>query len=364
MNYGSGVPNIVDLEFFPMDVELLEPFGIATGAQLVARNVVVRLTLADGTQGIGEAAPFPAVNGETQEQVLAALPAARRAVLGSAAARYRRVAAALREALPATPSAQAAVEIALFDALTRRARCSLSDFFGGQAQALRTDITLPTGDVDQAARAARRAAEQGFDTLKVKVGGALQALDAERIRNAAREAPQAAWILDANASLSADAALGLLDALGSLRERVVLFEQPTPREDWDGLRRVQEHGRVPVAADESARNSADVAELSRHRVVSVINIKITKCGVVEAWDMAVTSKTCGLGLMIGGMVETELAMTASACLAAGLGGFQFVDLDTPLFMAERPKLRGGFLQRGPELDLAQIEAGHGVTWLG
>jgi L-Ala-D/L-Glu epimerase len=63
--------------------------------------------------------------------------------------------------------------------------------------------------------------------------------------------------------------------------------------------------------------------------------------------------------MIGGMVESTLAMTASASLAAGLGGFEFVDLDTPLFMRDAPT-RGGFRQSGPELELAHISAGHGV----
>jgi hypothetical protein len=60
------------------------------------------------------------------------------------------------------------------------------------------------------------------------------------------------------------------------------------------------------------------------------------------------------------MVESVLAMTASACFAAGLGGFSFVDLDTPLFLAENP-FDGGFVQRGPALSLEEIRAGHGVT---
>ena len=45
--------------------------------------------------------------------------------------------------------------------------------------------------------------------------------------------------------------------------------------------------------------------------------------------------------------------------AAGLGGFEFVDLDTPMFMAENP-FEGGFQQQGARLDLSDIAAGHGV----
>jgi L-alanine-DL-glutamate epimerase-like enolase superfamily enzyme len=142
-----------------------------------------------------------------------------------------------------------------------------------------------------------------------------------------------------------------------------LFEQPTRADDWDGLRSVRERGRVRVAADESARSAADVARLAALGAVDVINIKIMKCALVEAWDMALATRALGLGLMVGGMVETELAMTTSACLSGGVGGFEFVDLDTPLFMAERP-LRGGFQQDGPRLALDAIERGHGVSLLG
>ncbi len=53
-------------------------------------------------------------------------------------------------------------------------------------------------------------------------------------------------------------------------------------------------------------------------------------------------------------------MSGSVCLAAGLGGFAFVDLDTPLFLAVDP-FDGGYAQTGERLDLAPIALGHGVT---
>jgi L-alanine-DL-glutamate epimerase-like enolase superfamily enzyme len=53
------VPRITHLEWRRLDVPLLEPFGIATGAQLVAENLVLELGADDGTLGLGEAAPVP-----------------------------------------------------------------------------------------------------------------------------------------------------------------------------------------------------------------------------------------------------------------------------------------------------------------
>lgn len=357
----TSVPRITELSFSAFDVPLSEPFGIATGTQHVAHNVLVRLKLDDGSEGLGEAAPFPAVNGETQAMVLAALPEAQLALAGLAAERYRVVAHALREVLHEVPSARAAVETALFDALCKSAGISLWRFFGGAEPTLMSDITIPTGDAAHARAAAERAWQAGFRALKIKVGGAPLELDLARIAAVSAAAPEAELVLDANGSLSAEGALQLLEGIGEARERVSLFEQPTAAEDWDGLDTVGRDGHVLVAADESARGAGDVARLASARVVNVVNIKITKSGIVEAWDMIATARAHGLGLMVGGMVETELAMSTSACLAAGVGGFRFVDLDTPLFMAERP-LEGGFHQVGPHIALEEIRLGHGVRY--
>jgi L-alanine-DL-glutamate epimerase-like enolase superfamily enzyme len=344
-----------------LDIELNEPFGIATGAQLVARNVLVTVTLSDGTRGIGEAAPFPAVNGETQAAVLNALRGARPALLGLDAARWRPSAATAREALRATPSALAGFESALLDALCRSWGCSLWSFFGGAEASLTSDITIPTGSVEHARAAASRALGNGFTTLKVKVGGVPFEHDRTRLAAITEAAPSAQLVLDANASMSADVALELLRSLGAARSRVALFEQPTPKGDLDGLRTVRERGGTPVAADESAGSAADVLALIAARAVDVINIKTMKCGIVEALDMIALARSAGLGLMIGGMVESQLAMSVSACLAAGSGGFGFVDLDTPWFMKNAP-FEGGFEARGATLHVAHIDAGHGVAW--
>lgn len=338
-------------------IALTEPFGIATGAQPVADNVLVDVRLEDGTSGVGEAAPFPAVNGETQAAALGAASEARAALAGEDATRYRRVAAILREACADAPTIRCAVESAVLDAITRRAGLSLHGFFGGQDDSLTTDITIVTGTPDQAALAAERAKKDGFATLKVKVGGAPVEHDAARLSAILSVMPEARLILDANASLSADEAAELVERIGA--DKVTLFEQPTRADDLDGLRSVRKRARVLVAADESARSAHDVAMLAAMRAADVINVKISKCGVVEAVDMIATARAFNLGLMIGGMVETPLAMTVSACLAAGHGGFEFVDLDTPLFMKDVPT-RGGFQQVGPHIDVSQIKRGHGV----
>jgi L-alanine-DL-glutamate epimerase-like enolase superfamily enzyme len=106
----------------------------------------------------------------------------------------------------------------------------------------------------------------------------------------------------------------------------VLFEQPVHRDDWQGLGYVTNIAKdkygVSVAADESCRSLADVKKIIQEKLADVINIKLAKVGVVEALEIIEVARASGLHLMIGGMVETRLAMGFAGHLAAGLGCFK------------------------------------------
>lgn len=352
-------PRILRVSHQPLDIELAEPFGVAGGAQHRARNVLARVELDDGTIGWGEGAPFPAISGETQETTLSALEQLGPRLVGEDVGTWRELARMLAAAEPGAPCARCALEGALLDALARARGESLWRFFGGATAELVTDITIPTGDRAAAASAARRASAAGFRTLKLKIGAESPDEDAARLAAAAAQAPAAEFVVDANEAFDSSASLAFLDACGDLATRIRLFEQPTAAGDLDGARRVRECGAVPVAADESARSAADVIAIARERAADVINIKIMKSGIAEALEMIAIAKEAGLGLMIGGMVEAEMAMTLSGCIAAGQGGFSFVDLDTPMFLRNSP-LRGGWRQDGPRLRFDEIDLGHGV----
>jgi L-alanine-DL-glutamate epimerase-like enolase superfamily enzyme len=54
----------------PLNIPLLEPFTIATGSVSDAQNVLITITLNDGSTGYGECAPFTPSTDETQETAL------------------------------------------------------------------------------------------------------------------------------------------------------------------------------------------------------------------------------------------------------------------------------------------------------
>ena len=71
-----------------------------------------------------------------------------------------------------------------------------------------------------------------------------------------------------------------------------------------------------------------------------------------------TKSRRGMPLMVGGMVETRLGMTAGAHLAAALGGVPFVDLDTAWLLQDDP-YAGGYRAEGPHYSLGE-EPGLGI----
>lgn len=105
----------------------------------------------------------------------------------------------------------------------------------------------------------------------------------------------------------------------------LVFEQPVARDDWKGLREVsnlaREYG-VPVAADESCRNSTDVRKIIDENLVDAINIKLPKFGVLGVLEIIELERKSGLILMIDSMAETRLGTGFAGHLAAGSGCFK------------------------------------------
>ena len=346
----------------PLDILLHTPFGISGGAQAMANNVLVSVELDGEFVGFGEAAPLPPYNGETQAQALTALRMAQRWLVGEPVENWRVLAEQFRTRFGAAcGSAQCAFEMALVDALNRRDGTPMWKFFGGAGTTLETDMTVTTGSPEQAAADAKAIRARRIRMIKVKVGGPKgAAYDLARLRAIHEVAPDSPLILDGNAGVSRADATALVQGLRDLKIRPALLEQWLPKDDLAGMKALAQESGWPVAADEAVCSGADAQKIADAQAAQFLNIKLMKAGLATALDIAAVAKRTGLGLMIGGNVESILAMTTSACFAAGQGGFTFADLDTPLFMATNP-FEGGFSLDGGNISVAHIKAGHGVT---
>jgi L-alanine-DL-glutamate epimerase-like enolase superfamily enzyme len=350
---------ITALDAFALNVPLLAPFTIATTRLERVENLAIRIRLAGGAEGWGEVPSLQPVTAEDQASALNAIEWLRPGLVGRDAAAWRSLAADLPLWLGDHHATEAAVEMALFDALTRHWGVPLYQFLGGASDTVTTDITIPICPPEEAAALAARYASEGFTTIKTKVGIDPDA-DLAMLKAIRSAHPDCALVLDANEGFDADEALRFLAALRAEGIEPALFEQPVPRDDWDGLGRVTREAGVPVAADESCRSPEDALRIERDGLATVLNIKLAKAGIVAGLEIAAIAKAAGLGLMIGGMVETRLAMGVGAHFAAGVGGFDWIDLDTPFLLAADP-IEGGYVASGPNYSLSSTISGHGAV---
>ena len=290
------------------------PFRIS-GYVFEAQDAVV-VTLDDGEfRGRGEASGVYYL-GDNAPQMLEAIEGARSAIEAGVDR------AGLQQLLP-PGGARNAVDCALWDLDARRSGQEVWQLAGLDApKPLITTFTLGADEPDVMARGAR--AYASARALKMKLTGDID-LDIARVR-AVRAARPHTWLgVDANQGYDI---LGLDRLLGALVDAdVALLEQPLKRgreADLDGFT-----SPIPIAADESALNLGEVPGLVGR--FNVVNIKLDKCGgLTEGLAMAREARRLGLGVMVGNMVGTSLAMAPAFVLGQLC---DFVDLDGPIFLA-------------------------------
>lgn len=340
--------SIKRIEFWPVDIPITDPFVVATGARVVAENVFVRITLHDGTCGYGEAAPFPEVGGEDRETCLNALSNLTPLLIGQSVHGYRELAAHMAQATPMQPAARCALETALLDASCQNAKIPMWKLWGdADVRPRDTDITIPIATQEKTLSLARGWYERGFRLFKMKVGNDVDE-DVRRLEALHHALPGISFIGDGNQGFSRKECMAFANGVRQFGGVMILLEQPVVRDDLDSMAAIRRETGIPVAADESVRSLDDARNVVEQVAADYINIKIMKTGVVEAVDIAAFTLKSGLKLMIGGMLESRIAMGCSFSLVLGMKGFDVLDLDTPLLLSTDP-IQGGYRYDGPTL---------------
>jgi L-alanine-DL-glutamate epimerase-like enolase superfamily enzyme len=305
---------MIELTTAAEDWALIEPFEIA-GWHYTSQSVIA-VTLKDvaGNLGRGEAAGVD-YDGETPASMIAQLESVAGDLRSSLDVN------ALQEMLP-KGGARNAIDCALHDL-----RAKQTGVPAWQAAGARTWVPLTSaftlGLSDEAALRRKARAARGFPLLKLKV-------DAERhldvVRIVREEHPDARLVVDANGAWSRDLLERLLPRLAALGVR--LIEQPVAQGDDASLDMLRTP--IPLAADESCRDRASLAELTGR--YQFVNIKLDKCGgLTEGMALAREAARMGFGLMVGNMCGTSLAMAPAFVIGQAC---DYVDLDGPLLQQQ------------------------------
>lgn len=296
-------------------LRLSAPFRIS-GFVFEEQDVVV-VTLNDGThQGRGEASGVYYL-GDTAPTMVASIESARASIEKGIDRN------ALQQLMP-RGGARNAVDCAMWELEAQRLGVAVWELAGIEApKPLITTFTLGADNPAAMVAGARKYAQA--KALKLKLTGEF-ALDIARVQ-AVRAARPDVWMgVDANQGYSIDGLDALVRALEPAK--IALLEQPLKRgreSDLDGFR-----SKIPIAADESVLSKVDIAGLVGR--FQVVNIKLDKCGgLTEALAMAHEARRLGLGVMVGNMVGTSLAMAPAFVLGQLC---DIVDLDGPIFLAK------------------------------
>ncbi len=283
-------------------------FTISRGSKRSADVVCVTIE-EDGFTGRGECVPYGRY-GETRDSVTAAIASVPVAITREA----------LADALP-PGAARNALDCALWDLAAKKAGKPVWQLAGLRAPTpVTTAFTLSLDEPRAMATAAADAKE--FPILKLKLGRDRIVETVTAIHHAA---PDAKLIVDANEAWDIDLLAQVEPALCALN--VCLIEQPLPAGNDAALAGFPR--KLTLCADESSHGTDNLADIAAR--YDAINIKLDKTGgLTAALALARAAREAGLGIMVGCMVGTSLAMAPALLLAQFA---DYVDLDGPLLLA-------------------------------
>lgn len=233
--------------------------------------------------------------------------------------------AARRAAVTGQASAEAAVDMALFDLAGQRLGVPLYDLLGHRpAPTPETSFTI---GMDRPEVVVQKVREAGaFAVLKVKMGSD----DDREVLQAVRDTTRQRLRVDANEGWTFAGATERLEWLHRLG--VEFVEQPLPADRLEETRELRKRSPLPFIADESVHRASDIPRLLG--AFDGINIKLMKCGGLgEALRMIAVARAHGMTVMLGCMIESSVAITAAAHLSPLV---DFADLDGNLLVDDDP----------------------------
>jgi L-alanine-DL-glutamate epimerase-like enolase superfamily enzyme len=319
------VTRVDAVEVIPVSVPVdtgLDTAASDAGAADRYDRLLLHVTLSDGTDGWGEAAPYPSWPGSKSfDATHDDLRRLADVLVGRDATDVADAVATCAARLDAdAPFAVAGVDVALHDALARRRAVPVYDLLGGAAsRTLRLHHTLGLKSPADVAEEAQAAAERGVTDFKLKVGDDLEG-DCRRAAAVADAVPGGRLRVDANGVWSPPEAIDALDRLDSAAGGLEFVEQPVPPGDVSGMARVRGAVATPILADEACANADDVVRLDDAGAVDGVNVKVANAGgLLGARKAARTARDRELSVLLGGMLELGVGAAASAHLGAAVG---------------------------------------------
>ncbi|MCS7460998.1 dipeptide epimerase [Paenibacillus doosanensis] len=352
---------IQSIEVMRQSTPLKKPFKTALRTVHHAESVLVRIQSDDGRVGWGEAPATIVITGDSLDSIQSAVENVFAPLLvGRSLLAYEQILQTIHHAMVGSSSAKAAVDMAVYDLVAQHCGLPLYQFLGGYRDQIETDFTVSVNSPQEMGEDAVRYVQEGFNVLKIKVGKDDIQEDLARIKEVRDRVGSGIRLrVDANQGWLAKDAIRAIRRMEDWGLDIELVEQPVKAHDIDGLKAVTDAVETPVMADESVFSPAQAIEVLQRRAADMINIKLMKAGgIYKAQTINHIAEEFGVECMVGSMIESRVAITAAAHLAASKKNITRCDFDAPLMMLS-DIVDGGVRYDGRVMTFPQ-EAGLGI----
>lgn len=328
----------------------MEPFTIATGTMHYAQNVFIRVYTDAGFYGVGECSAFPMIVGETQDTCLCMARDFARLWVGRDALDIPARMQQLHDFTAGNYTIKGAFDMALYDIAAKNAGLPLYAFLNGARRAVETDITIGIAEPAVMAQKALQFKNSGATILKVKLGKDARQ-DVERIRQIRQAVGTNMKIrIDANQGWSFDDAVYALQGMSDMD--VEFCEQPMRTWHNNRLPELMPLSPVKIMADESVYTHHDARQQINTGSCHYINIKLAKSGGIhEALKIHDLAAQHQIPCMMGGMLESRIALSAKLHLVYACPNIQFYDMDTCMLGHLEDPCVGGVTYNGYHLHI-------------
>jgi L-alanine-DL-glutamate epimerase-like enolase superfamily enzyme len=305
----------------------MEPFTIATGTMDYAQNTFIRIHTDEGIFGVGECSAFPMIVGETQDTCLVIAREFARLWKYKDPLDINARLQQLHDFTAGNTTIKSAFDMALYDIAAKHAGLPLYKYLGGTERVIETDITIGIAAPEVMAQKAIAFIKTGATILKVKLGKDAKQ-DIERIKLIREAVGDTVKIrIDANQGWSFDDAVTALQGMGPYN--VEFCEQPMRTWFDDRLPELMPLSPIKIMADESVYSHHDARKQIKSRSCDYINIKFSKSGGInEAIKIHDTAAAAGVPCMMGGMLESRIALSAKLHFVYASPNVKFYDMDT------------------------------------
>ena len=328
----------------------MHPFTIATGTMHDAQNIFLRIHTDASYYGVGECSAFPMIVGETQATCFEMAKDFAALWKGKDALQIEERMNELHSFTAFNSTIKSAFDMALFDIASKNANRPLYKFLGGDKKEIETDLTIGIDLPETMAKKAIDFKNSGVRIIKIKLGknGEDDINRVKQIRHAVGD--EIILRIDANQGWDYDPAKNVLNEIA--KYDIQFCEQPMRSWDDDKLPELRKHSSIKIMADESVFNHYDAERLIKVNACDYVNIKFAKSGgILEAKKINKVCEENNIPCMMGGMLESRIALTAFAHFALAHDNIIFYDMDTCMLGHKADPVVGGVKYNGYFLEM-------------